>query len=213
MFDWTNSYGTQLFLPFSDKRAALDSVFILDIYIIAFFAVAIVIIYFSKKYKFKIALFFSSVTVIYIIIRIILNFSAVSQIKKMSIDSEPIISVGAFPDILLPHNFKCVIETKEKYYTFDYNSLKKERHIMSDYTKNIDDDDEYLQAAKKSYLGKVFLDFARYPYYFMEKKGDDVLINITDMRYRRSRNRRGGGFNARILLSKDKKILKEGFRF
>jgi inner membrane protein len=213
LFDWTNSYGTQLLLPFSDKRMALDSVFIMDFYLLALFTIALVLIFFSKKNKFKISIFFTAITVFYIVIKIIFNLHVVSRLERIPLNSEKI-SVAAFPDTFLPFNFKCVIETEDKFYTFDYSLLNKYdtdklRYDMSEYTKV--SNNEYTDLVNESYLGDVFLDFARYPHYYMEKAGDNHLVKITDLRYKRSKDREG--FTARFLISKDMKVIQQNFNF
>jgi len=212
--DWTNSYGTQLFLPFSARRAALDAIFIIDIYILGVFMLAMVAILITKKHKYTLSLIFSSVVLLYILTKIFFNHQVVADLKRVDVGSEKI-SVSAFPDKLMPYRFQCVIETKGKYYTLNHSVFNGDDDaiIRANMVEHeIMADNEYLNIARSSKVGKIFMDFSRYPYYFITKVDNNTLVEITNLRFKYSKNSRKR-FTAKILISKEMEIIKESFKF
>lgn len=210
LLDWTNSYGTQLFLPFSKTRAALDSIFIIDIYLLGSMSIALTLLQIFKNRDYQISLVFTTLIVCYILFKVGLNFATVSKIKTLNIGDEQMIGASAFPDMFLPTRFKCVVETKSKYYLFDYNIFKKNNTKINDYTKNHEDD--YIRAAKKSYLGKVMVDFLRFPYSSSQREGDNrTIVTISDLRFKYNNGRKG--FAATFVVDDNLNVIDEKFRF
>ncbi len=215
LFDWTNAYGTQLFLPFSDARAALDAIFIVDIYILGTFALAVVLMFFSRK-RFKVSVFFTTITLLYILTRVFLAAGMEEKLRSKTINSEKTISVGAFPDRVSPFNFKCVIETDRHFYTFDYdissNLLYGKKYALTDLTdfeKFTKKKDVYINIAKGSHFGEVYSKFARYPFYHVINEGENTKVMVTDLRFRHSKKQKG--FTAKFLIDKNMKVINEGF--
>jgi inner membrane protein len=210
MLDWTNSYGTKLFLPFSDHRAALDAIFIIDIYILAVFTVAIIILAIKRKRRFTTSLIFSLVTLVYILTKITFNQMVISKNETVPVEGRKV-SVAAFPGMFAVNKFKCVIDTEDRYYTFDYY-LFDSSNPGSGMTKHMKmESDKYTDLASGTYLGGIFLDFARYPLFSVHEDGATTLVKIKDMRYQYSKEREG--FTAKFWITDDMKVEKESFRF
>ena len=126
-------------------------------------------------------------------------------------DAEPL-RLAAYPYMINPFRWHGVVETEDFFETVPVNSLVPE--IDSDagilyYKPPVTD---ALQAAKASYLGRVYLDWAAFPYTREVNLGDpsgDHLVKFQDLRYTypSSRSAPLGGF---VLLSPYLSVLEEG---
>ncbi|MFC1856117.1 metal-dependent hydrolase [Thermodesulfobacteriota bacterium] len=204
MMDWTNSYGTRLLLPFSDVRAALDAVFILDIYLWGFFAISLITLKIMKSGRRRTAIYFTAIMLLYFIIKFTLHQVAVEQIRTHPIAAESI-KVSAFPHMTTPYKFNCVIETDESFLMSEYSLLDdygEKFKTGTEYKKM--KDNEYIRLVKETYLGEVFTVFSKYPYFSIEKEGDMTKVEIVDLRYKRGDKK--ATFTTTFLISKDMKV-------
>ena len=121
--------------------------------------------------------------------------------------------IAAYPYMIDPFHWHGVVETTDFFETVAVDSraaqVKDEEGIV--YYKPADT--PALRAAKASYLGGVYLDWAAFPYEIQQNLEDPsaaFLVNFEDLRYAEpSRARRAplGGF---VLLGRDLRVLREG---
>ncbi|MCA1932556.1 MAG: metal-dependent hydrolase [Calditerrivibrio sp.] len=165
--DIMTSYGTQILLPFSNSRIALDSMFIID----PIYLILLVILYFTAK-KYKKLIFLSW---LFIFIYPTFNFFIKSTYEMiLAIRENKKIYVTAAP--LSPLFWKVIREDEKNYYvnvTFldgdltEYKKLSPETLILLEKDNNL----------------KIFKWFLRFPY------GEEKIINgekylyIRDLRF------------------------------
>lgn len=165
--DLMTGYGTQIFLPFSNSRIALDAMFIIDpIYIIL-----LIILYFTaKKHKKMIFLSF-----LFILIYPTFNFIIKSAYEmKLEIEENKNIDVIAAP--LSPLIWKIIREDKENYYV-NINFLN------DNITKYKKPSPETLMLLEKDKNLKIFKWFLRFPYEEEKVINGEKYIYIKDLRF------------------------------
>ncbi|MDH4221914.1 MAG: metal-dependent hydrolase [candidate division Zixibacteria bacterium] len=207
--DLTNSYGTQIFLPFSSHRYGFDWVMIVDPYIFGLLLFGLVFILLKKSYSSRIALASLLLIFIYIGFKAVLHQKAFSLVKKYSLDNEKKIKFGAYPYFipLSPFKWLGVIETKNTFLMGDIDLLKsREKFVRHEKIPET----EVVKIAKNSRTAQIFLDFAKYPRLEVKKKDDKWEIVWYDLAFSYFDDKR---FVCKIVLSEDNKILSESFSY
>ena len=121
--------------------------------------------------------------------------------------------VAAYPYMIDPFRWHGVVETADFFETLPVNSRQPE----------VEDEQGILyykppvtpvsQAAKASYMGRVYLDWAVFPYVTQQKLEDVTgvyLVNFLDLRYAYPSRDRRAPLGAFVLLGRDLRVLREG---
>jgi inner membrane protein len=121
--------------------------------------------------------------------------------------------VGAFPYEVNIFKWHGVAETDQTYESVMVNSSTPEvdpQGTAQSYYKP--QDSEVIRAAKASYLGGTFLDWARFPIIEVEKREAPVLyvVSFRDIRYAYP-ERRGVPLSAYVVLDRNLQLLDQGF--
>lgn len=154
--DLVTSYGTQIFLPFTDRRFTLECVFIID----PFFTILLLVLFFvSAKRSFRIRLCFYLLVFIYPMMNFTFSKIYSNMIQKDFVEKVVHVSSAPFSPIF----WKVIIEDREKLYfatsklfskvedkDFEiYNPLSKSRFY------GLMDQDKLLKTLKWFYLYPV----------------------------------------------------------
>lgn len=210
--DLTNSYGTQIFYPFSKKRFHRDWVMIIDLF---FYVTLILGIFLSLIFTIQIQIISVSVLTLlflYIVFRAVLHKKAFSLVKNYSLKEEKI-QFGAYPWVISPFPWLVVIETPSNFYLGNLSiktGFKNPLQIKSKINSDSFSATEEVEVAKKTKTAQNFLEFAQYPYLEIEKQEDKTKISWQDLRFAYFERK---AFVAEIILDKDKKVVKESFWF
>ena len=207
--DLINSYGTQIFLPFSSHRYNLDWVMIIDPYIFGLLLFGLVFTLLKKHYSSRIALAFLLLILTYIGFKAVLHQKAFALVEKYNFQNEKKIKFGAYPYFipLSPFRWVGVIESKDSFLMGNIDLLKnREKFVRYEKAPEI----EVVKIAKNSRTAQIFLDFAKYPRLEVRKKDDKWEIIWYDLAFSYFNNKR---FVCKIVLSEDKKVLSESFRY
>lgn len=127
-------------------------------------------------------------------------------------EAEPL-RLAAYPYMIDPFRWHGVVETQDFLETVPVNSRSPE--VDSDagilyYKPPVTD---VLNAAKASYMGRVYLDWAAFPYVHEENLGDvssDRLVEFQDLRYTYPSSRGQAPLSGYVLLSPTLRVLEEG---
>lgn len=195
--DFTNNYGIRPFAPFSEKWYSWDIVFIVDpIMLTAMFLGLVLPGLFaliteeigSKKPQFRGrggAIFALLCMAALILLRNFEHRRAVAALNARTYRNEEPLRASAFPQPVNPFSWNGVVETHSFFLLLPVNSASGE----------IDPDNEAVVrakpeetpvtlAAKKSYLGRVYLDWAQYPLVTAEKlEGGRYQVQFEDLRF------------------------------
>lgn len=176
LLDYTVNYGVRPFFPWSEKWYAWSIVFIVDPWILLALSLALVIPAIlgladreigARKKLFRgraWAIAGLVLMVMYWGLRNAERGHALELIRTGSYTREPLIRVAAEPHMLDPFRWRMIMETEDYYQTAEINTIG-----------DAVDTDDYadviykppvtpaVAAAKQSYLGRVYLDWGKWP--------------------------------------------------
>src|SRR5579871_1087715 len=225
LLDYTTAYGIRLFEPFNYRWYSWDIVFIIDPLILMALTAALVLPWFfglisseigeRKKGPRGRGLAIAALAFVVALwgIRDFQHRRALSALNSFLYHGAEPVRVGAYPHVIDPFRWYGVVETTDFFETVavDSQAGKVSSDAGTQYFKP--PVTPVLTAAKRSYLGRVYLDWAAFPYVTQQKLDETTgayLVNFVDLRYASpSRGGRSplGGF---VVLGRDFSVLLEG---
>ena len=195
--DFTNNYGVRPFAPFNEKWYSWDIVFIIDpVMLLALFLGLVVPGLFalvteeigSGKGRFRGrggAIFALVVVALVIFVRDFEHRRAVSALKARTYHDQEPLRASAFPQPINPFSWNGVVETRDFFVVLPVDSLSGEIDQEELGTVRIKPEETPVTlAAKKSYLGQVYLDWAAYPLVSTEKlENGSYQVQFEDLRF------------------------------
>jgi len=222
--DYTNSYGIRPFLPFKSEWYSLDTVFIIDPWILFFFLIGLGMTYLfrlinqeigARPTSLRSGAILSLILISgYWVTKEVSHHSALRELESQSYaDGEPL-SIGAFPQFMNPFAWHGVVETPRAFHLRfagwnPLQSLHAEERIRSFYKP---EQKEILQAVSQGDEAKTFLNFARYPFFQILPVPNGFEVEARDLRFEFATRIRKG-FRYRAELDSRLNILSENFRF
>lgn len=199
LLDFTNNYGVRPFDPFNYHWYAWDIVFIVDPLVMAALLLALVAPWFSSLISGEIGAKRarhpgrgSAITALLFMVLIwwVRDYNhrrAITLLSQQTYrDLEPL-RVSASPNLLNPFSWLGIVETENFFETMDVDTLAGEvdprRKAVTLYKP---EETPITLAAKKSELGRIFLDWARYPYVqteVLEAPESGFIVRIQDLRF------------------------------
>jgi inner membrane protein len=195
--DFTNNYGIRPFAPFNEKWYAWDIVFIVDPIMLAAMLLALVLPGLmalvteeigSKKPQFRgrgAAILALLCLAAVILVRGIEHRRAVTALNSRIYRNEEPVRASAFPQPINPLSWNGVVETQDFFYMapVDSGSGDVDPQNMA-VVRFKPEETPVTLAAKKSRLGQVYLDWARYPLVTTEKlEGGRYQVEFEDLRF------------------------------
>jgi inner membrane protein len=195
--DFTNNYGVRPFAPFNPKWYSWDIVFIVDpIMLLALFLALVLPALMaliteeigSKKPQFRgrgAAIFALVVVAAVIFVRDFEHRRAVNALNaRMYHDQEPI-RASAFPHMLSPFAWNGVVETRDYFHMLPVDSAAIEIDPLNIGVLRFKPEETPVTlAAKRSRLGRVYLDWAAYPLVTTEPiEGGRYQVRFEDLRF------------------------------
>jgi len=226
LLDYTTAYGIRMFAPFNWRWYSWDIVFIIDPIILAALIAGLALPWLFGLVNEEIgacsrgprgrgwAIFALTCLVFLWGMRDFQHRRALNAMNALLYQGAVPVKMGAYPYWVSPFHWHCVVETQTLFQTFPVNSLTPEVDPHNDartYFKP--EETPVTHAAKASYLGLVYLDWAVFPVTQTEQfqgnfKG--YLVDFFDLRYvypeRRGRKTLGGW----VLLGPDLRVQEEG---
>lgn len=222
LLDFTNNYGVRPFWPFSEKWYSWDIVFIFEPILFGFLLVGLIspsifalvdseVGARRRGPRGRIAATAALIAVVLLWgLRDYEHRRAISALAARTYrDADPL-RVSAYPTWVNPFQWYGVVETPSFFALAPVNSLgpevdpedKLDFHYKPEETP-------VTLAAKNSYLGRVYLDWARYPITQTEslEPGQGYIVNFQDLRFVQLPARLGRG-SARKALSAGVKLDK-----
>jgi inner membrane protein len=121
--------------------------------------------------------------------------------------------VAAYPYMISPFRWHGVVETADFFETVPVNSLGPEIDESQARIFYKPEETEVTQAAKSSYFGRVYLDWAVFPYVQVQKLDDPVrgfFVHFLDLRYAYPDLRKRTPLGGYVVLSPDLRVVDEG---
>lgn len=211
LLDFTNNYGVRPFWPFQEKWYSWDIVFIIEPIMLGLLILGLVApALFSlidkeigarqRGPRGRVAASLALIGVVLMWgVRDYEHRSAVEALEARTYSGVDPVRVSAYPHWIDPFHWDGVIETPAFFALATVNSLGPEVDPGGDLEIRYKPEETAITlAAKNSYLGRVYLDWAKYPITETENLAEGgYIVHLQDLRYvrlagplRRGRNRR-----------------------
>jgi inner membrane protein len=177
LLDFSNNYGVRPFWPFSEKWYSWDIVFIVEPVLLVLLLAGLLLPGFfnlineeigarrkGPKGRFAATVALMGVVAVWAV-RDYEHRRAVAALEARNYVSASAIRVSAYPTWVNPFRWNGVVETEAFFATMPVDSLTPE--VDPQETMNVrykPEETPVSLAAKNSYLGRVYLDWAKYPY-------------------------------------------------
>jgi inner membrane protein len=195
--DFTNNYGVRPFAPFSEKWYAWDIVFIIDPVMLLALLLALTLPALmalvteeigSAKPQFRgrgAAIFALLCLAAVILVRDFEHRRAVNALNARTYRDQDPLRVSAFPQMLNPFAWNGVVETRDFFQLLPVDSGSGEIDPLNIGVMRFKPEETPVTlAAKTSRLGRVYLDWARYPLVTAEQiEGGRNQVQFEDLRF------------------------------
>jgi inner membrane protein len=214
LLDFTNNYGVRPFWPLWEKWYSWDIVFIVEpaLYVILI-AGLIVPAIFSRHKPFPRGRMAAKVALVCVValyaVRDIEHRRAVHVMESQRAESEAPLRASAYPYYWNIFHWSGVAETQSFFAVHDINSQTQELNPSELEIVPKPPKTEATLAAKKSYLGRVYLDWAKYPMVTETQVGDDTLVSFRDLRFDYGRFKGKTPLSCTVELDKNLHVVRE----
>jgi inner membrane protein len=216
LLDFTNNYGVRPFWPFWEKWYSWDIVFIFEpaLYIILIGGLVLPAIFshnnpLPRGRKFAVAALIC-VTLLYAF-RDHEHRHAVEALRQWQFQSGSPLRVSAYPYYWHLYQWYAVAETRDSFATSDIDSRTGQLNQSElEYFPKPAETPATL-AAKRTYLGRVYLSWAQYPLLAETCEGADAIVHFRDLRYDYPRLRGRITLSGSVELDKNLHVVRETF--
>jgi inner membrane protein len=188
LLDFTNNYGVRPFWPFWEKWYSWDIVFIFEpaLYILLL-AGLILPLFFSRHKPLPHGRQAATLALIGIVglygVRDFEHRKAVHSLESQRFESAAPIRVSAYPYYWSLTHWYAVAETENFFATSGMNSRTGELNRSQLEFIPKPDETAATLAAKRSYAGRVYLNWAQYPLVTETEEGQDAVVHFKDLRF------------------------------
>ncbi len=197
LLDFTNNYGVRPFWPFSEKWYSWDIVFIAEPVLWAVLILGLLVPGFLTLIKQEIgdkqrglggraaATCALLAMVLLWVVRDYEHRRAVNALRARTYEQEQPLRVGAYPTYINPFEWHGVVETRSLFALVGVDSLRPEVDPGNRMEVRYKPEETAVTlAAKRSYLGRVYLDWAKFPITQTDKSVDgSYLVHFYDLRF------------------------------
>jgi inner membrane protein len=222
LMDFTNAYGVRPFLPFSGCWYAWDIMFIVDPVLLFLLAFSLGVPWLLRLISEEVgggkpayragAVFALAAMAMLWGVRDVSHRRALALLDSVQFRRENPRRLGAFPSPAHPLAWVGVAETDAAFYVLPVRAW--DDHLSTDAAQVFrkPESSPALEAAMKTYTGRVFLDFARFPWGQVEAGEEGFEVALRDLRFAMPGAGRPG-FVVRVSLDKELRVRSESFRF
>ena len=227
LLDFTNNYGVRPFWPFFEKWYSWDIVFIVEPVMLALLILGLVVPWLFSLVDSEIGVkkkgprggVAATLALIGIVVmwgvRDYEHRRAISVLEARTYNDADPIRVSAFPKFLDPFHWDGVVETHAFFVLAPVDSLSPEVDPQGRMQVRYKPEETPITlAAKKSYLGRVYLDWAQYPITETEELPSPQqghIVRFQDLRYvsvdDAVASRRRNVLGAAVQIDKDLRVV------
>ena len=227
LLDFTNNYGVRPFWPFWEKWYSWDIVFIVEPVILILLVAGLVLPAFFSLINDEIGVrrkgrqggLAAVVALLGVLVlwgvRDYEHRRAVNALEARVYDGADPIRVSAYPYWLNPFRWFGVVETGNFYATMLVDSSTPEADPEGRMRiRPKPEETPVTLAAKRSYLGQVYLDWAKYPITEteqMESPQTGYIVRFRDLRFDYPNQARRGVLGASVELDRNLNVVRESF--
>lgn len=204
LLDFTNNYGVRPFWPFSEKWYSWDIVFIFEPIMFTMLLLGLIVPWlfglilrkrsariagrlFDLRPRGRIAASLALAGVVFMWgLRDFEHRRAVAALNSQTYQRAEPLRASAYPALTNPFRWYGVVETKEFFALTPVNSRGPEVELDSLKIEYKPEETPITLAAKKSYLGRVYLDWAQYPITStetLEGPASGYIVDFQDLRF------------------------------
>jgi inner membrane protein len=222
LLDFTNNYGVRPFWPFSEKWYSGDIVFIVDPIILGMLTGGLVLPAFFGLIDRELGVRQRGPrgrwTAIAALIGLVALWGvrdyehrrAVNALEARTYEGANPTRASAYPNWWSPVHWSGVIESQNFFALMEVDSLTPE--VDPDGQMEIiykPEETPVTLAAKRSYLGRVYLDWAQYPITETEQVPEGYVVRFRDLRYASSGNRARSVLGSSVELDRNLNVMAE----
>jgi len=227
LLDYTNNYGLRPFWPFSEKWYSWDIVFIFEPVMFGLLLLGLIVPPLfslidreigarSRRPRGRIAASVALAGVVLMwAVRDYEHRRAVSALAARTYEGAEPLRASAYPTMIDPFRWYGVVETPAFFALAPVNSLRPEVDPAGQLEIRYKPEETPVTlAAKKSYLGRVYLDWAQYPITETEELPDrGFIVEFEDLRYEQMpgllsrRGERRSALSAGVELDKNLRVI------
>jgi inner membrane protein len=201
LLDFTNNYGVRPFWPFSEKWYSWDIVFIFEPVMFSCLLLGLIVPSLfalidreigarQRGPRGRIAAMLALIAVVFLwTVRDFEHRRAVNALEARTYEGADPTRVSAYPSLADPFHWYGVVETSDFFVLAPVDSLRPEVDPGASDDSRLEirykpEETPITLAAKRSYLGRVYLDWARYPITQTETLGvDGYVVHFQDLRF------------------------------
>jgi inner membrane protein len=216
LLDYTNNYGVRPFWPFWEKWFSWDIVFIVEP---ALYAILIAGLVFPAIFSRRQPLPRGRLAAVIALVCVAGLYAArdhehrkaVHALLGQEFNSASPVRVSAYPYYWYLFRWYAVAETPDFFATSDINSRTGEMNRSELEFVPKPSETAFTLAAKNSYLGRVYLDWAQYPLVTQTSSGDNWVVHFRDLRFDYPPLRGGRTLSATVELDNHLHVVGEKF--
>ena len=215
LLDYTNNYGVRPFWPFWEKWYSWDTVFIVEPALYAILITGLVLPLFFSRHE---VLPRGRMTAVVALICVAGLYAARGHehrnavlAARQQLNSVVPVRVSAYPYYWHLFRWYAVAEGKDSFASADIDSRTGElNHGELEFVSKPPETAVTL-AAKRCYLGRVYLDWAQYPLVTQSSSTGGWIIHFRDLRYDYPPLRGGSTLSATVELDSHLQVVAEKF--
>jgi inner membrane protein len=227
VLDFTNNYGVRPFWPFSERWYSWDIVFIVEPVLLALLILGLIVpVLFSlideeigvrrkgPQGRLAATLALAGVVAVWAV-RDYEHRRAVAALESRNYRDANALRVSAYPYWVNPFRWYGVAETPGFFAMMDVNSLAPEVDPEGGMQIRYKPEETPVTlAAKKSYLGRVYLDWAQYPITETEQVDSGpvaYIVRFRDLRYAYPGREMRATLSALVMLDRNLRVVEQRF--
>jgi inner membrane protein len=234
LLDFTNNYGVRPFWPFSERWISADLVFIVDPILLTVLALGLILpslfslineeIGGRNKAALPPGRLAATIALVAVFaywgVRSFEHHRAVVALDSRNYQGADVLRASAYPYWVNPFRWYGVVETPAFFATMDVDSLIPEVDPEGEMQIHYKPEETPVTlAAKKTYLGRVYLSWAQYPIVETEQFDNDpvnntraaYVVRFRDLRYDYSGRNARVTLGAMVFLTRDLHVVEERF--
>ncbi|MGH9502069.1 MAG: metal-dependent hydrolase [Terriglobales bacterium] len=224
LLDFTNNYGVRPFWPFSEKWYSWDIVFIVEPALLILLLGGLVVPgLFSlisdeigarrKGPPGRVGATLALLGMVAVWgVRDYEHRRAISALESRAYNGDDPVRASAYPYWLNPFQWYGVVETRNFFASMLVDSAIPETDPAGRMQiRQKPEETPVTLAAKRSELGRVYLDWAQYPIVEAQPVGTGYIVHFRDLRYDYPGQARRGVLGASVELDRDLNVVRESF--
>jgi inner membrane protein len=222
LLDFTNAYGVRPFLPLSGRWYAWDNMFIFDPLLLALLVLGLGVPWLLRLVSEEVgarkarlvpgAVFCLGAMVALWGVRDFAHRRALGILDSRTYSGEVPQRFSALPVMMNPFTWMGVVETDTSFHVVRVNALNANSMPEDVGTFEKPQPSLALAAAMKTRSGRIFLDFARFPWAQVEESEEGYRVSLCDLRFY-NESAQSRGFTLEVELDKNLQTRSETFYF